>query len=84
MPLDAREYELVTDCVSFVDNCPEKLNDFEISFLTGKGPNDQYDSLVEKYEKYGEDMRMSPKQIQVLERMYDKIVNGVDPFGGRR
>lgn len=84
MTLDKRTNDLVIDCLSFLETDQEKLNDFEIEFLTGKGPNDQYDSLQEKHEKYGEDMKLSPKQIGVLERMYDKVVKGIDPFGGRR
>lgn len=84
MPLDRRTHDLVVDCLSFLETHEDQLNDFEKSFLTGKGPNDQYDSLQERYDKYGEEMNLSPKQVAVLERMYDKIINGVNPFQGGR
>lgn len=84
MPLDKRQLDLVVDCLSFLDTHYDKLSQFEIDFMTGKGPNDQYDSLQEKYEKYGEDIKMSEKQLAVLERMYDKVINGVQPTKGRR
>lgn len=83
MPLDVRQNNLVIDCLSFLETDSEKLNDFEKEFLTGKGPDDKYDSLQEKHEKYGQDMKLSDKQIAVLDKMYDKIVKGVDPFAGK-
>lgn len=79
MTLSHEQHNLLVDCLSFLDDCPEKLNDFETEFLTGKGPNKQYDSLQEKYEKYGEEVKLSDKQIGVLQRMYDKIINGEKP-----
>ena len=84
MPIDRRTHDLVVDCLSFLDTDQEKLNDFEKDFLIGKGPNGQYDSLQERYDKHGEEMNLSQKQVKVLERMYDKIVKGIDPFQRRR
>lgn len=84
MPLNREEHDLVIDCLSFLETDQDKLTQFEVDFLTGKGPNDQYDSLVEKYEKYGQDIKLSEKQIGVLRRMYDKIINGVKPEFRRR
>lgn len=79
MALSPAQYDLLVDCISFLDTDKDKLTPFEIDFLTGKGPSDQYDSLVEKEEKYGEDIKLSDKQIAVLQRMYDKVVHGIEP-----
>lgn len=73
MPLDKREYDLVCDVIALWDAHPEKFNDFERSFITGKGDKDQYDSFLEKHEKYGEDMKLSDKQIGVLAKIVDKF-----------
>lgn len=80
MPLDKYTHDLVVDCLSLLETHEEELNDFETNFLVGRGPNSQYDSLQERFEKFGENLNLSPKQVGVLERMYDKVVNGVDPF----
>lgn len=79
MALNNDQYNLLVDCISFLDTDRGKLSQFEIDFLTGKGPNDQYDSLVEKEEKYGEEVNLSPKQLGVLQRMYDKVVHDIKP-----
>lgn len=80
MSLTLQQNDLVIDCLSFLEDCPDKLNDFEHEFMTGKGDMGQYDSLQEKHDKYGQDIRLSDKQISVLQRLYDKIVKGEDPF----
>lgn len=84
MALNKEEHDLVIDCLSFLETHEEQLTQFEVDFLTGKGPGDKYDSLQEKYEKYGQDIKLSEKQIGVLRRMYDKIINGVKPEFRRR
>lgn len=79
MSLNREEHDLLIDCLSFLEDHPDKLTQFEVDFLTGKGPDDKYDSLQEKYEKYGQQIKLSEKQIGVLRRMYDKVINGVKP-----
>lgn len=74
MSLSPEHHNLLIDCLSFLETDSEKLNEFETDFLTGKGPNGQYDSLEEKYDKYGENVKLSDKQINVLQRLYDKIM----------
>lgn len=84
MPLTKEQHDLLTDCIAFLEDERDKLNDFEISFMEGKGPQGQYDSLVEKYEKYGEGIKLTDKQWGVLQRMYDKVVHNVKPTFSRR
>lgn len=83
MALDRATYDLIADCLSLLETHRDQLNNFEIDFLTGKGPEGQYPSMQEKFEEYGEEMRISPKQVQVLQRMYDKVINGIEPFKRR-
>ena len=82
MSLTPEQNNLVIDCLSFLETDTERMNDFEIGFLTGKGDQDQYDSLQEKHDKYGQDMRLSDKQIGVLQRLYDKIMKTEGTGGG--
>lgn len=76
MALSDAQHNLLIDCLSFLETHDEQLNDFEREFMTGKGPDGKYDSLQEKYEKYGQDVKLSDKQIAVLQRLYDKIIHG--------
>lgn len=77
------EYQLVIDCLSFLETNSEDLNNFETDFLTGKGDRGQYDNWQEKIDKYAEEIKVSDGQMGVFRRMYDKIVNGEDLFRGR-
>lgn len=84
MPLTKDQYDLLVDCMSIYENQRDKLSEWELGFIGGKGPNDQYDSLYEKCEKYGEDVKITEKQLQVLQRIYDKVALGKKPeFRGR-
>lgn len=77
------EYQLVIDCLSFLETHHDQLNDFERNFLEGKGDENQFDNWQEKIDKYDENIKLSDGQIRVFRKMYDKIINGVDPFGRR-
>lgn len=81
MPLSNEQHNLFVDCKSFLETDREKLSKFEIGFF-----EDEFrgTTLLSRYEEYGQDLQLSEKQIAVLQRMYDKVVNGIKPqFGGR-
>ena len=74
MALSKDEHDLLVDCLSFVENESDKLNDFEKSFLTNQ---------QERYDEYGENIKLSPKQIAVLEKVYNKVVHNIKPKFGK-
>ena len=73
MGLDAKTYNLVVDCISIAQNDDKRkqLNQFEREFM---------DNQIGRHDEYGENMRLSDKQVNVLQKIYDKVVLGKDPF----
>ena len=59
----------IGDMLMAIEPETKQLNDWERGFFT-----DQWD----RYEKYGEGIFMSPKQIAILRKMYEKVTGDVE------
>lgn len=70
MPLTKDQYNLVVDCLSFLDTDSGRMNNFEREFMA---------SMKERHDQYGQDIRVSDKQMGVMQKLYDKIALGIQP-----
>lgn len=64
------QFNMLTDVVAAYEDTPEKLSEWEQSFLAG---DDQYKGLADKFTEFGESTRLSPKQWAIVERIHGKL-----------
>lgn len=64
MPLTDEQEERLSDILNELSSYRGLLTDWEMSFL---------DDQVRRYDEHGSEIRLSPKQWAVLNRMYDKV-----------
>jgi len=71
MALSEETETLIVDTLELAEENDDKLTDWDRNFLFGEGG--QFKSIKEAYDTYKENMFISPKQIESIQRIYNKL-----------